>query len=163
MLFVRSLFGALILGSAWTTAGMAGQYVDRLEDGTVLLKLGPAYQNAVIETSRDELGPILGEGAAPYAGTTVRLLTHDEGPHGPISGPIEALRPVWEELTGGRLEVGLVPISELYADLMLDLQRGDHRYDAAVVAAYFYGDLVAGKYLASVGPLLPRAIENRSA
>ncbi len=154
MLFVRSLFGALILGSAWTTAGMAGQYVDRLEDGTVLLKLGPAYQYAVIETSRDELGPLLGEGTGPYAGTTVRLLTHDEGPHGPISGPIEALRPVWEELTGGRLEVGLVPISELYADLMLDLQRGDHRYDAAVVAAYFYGDLVAGKYLASVDPLL---------
>lgn len=154
MLFVRSLFGALILGSAWTTGVTAGQYVDRLDDGTVLLKLGPAYQNAVIETSRDELGPLLGEGGAPYAGTTIRLLTHDEGPHGPISGPIEALRPVWEELTGGRLELGLVPISELYADLMLDLQRGTHRYDAAVVAAYFYGDLIAGNYLAAVDPLL---------
>lgn len=154
MLFLRSLFGALLLGSAWTTGLMAGQYVDQLDDGTVLLKLGPAYGNAVIETSRDELGPLLGGGEGAYAGTTVRLLTHDEGPNGPISGPIEALRPVWEELTGGRLELGLVPISELYADLMLDLQRGEHRYDAAVVAAYFYGDLVAGGYLASVDPLL---------
>jgi multiple sugar transport system substrate-binding protein len=37
---------------------------------------------------------------------------------------------------------------------MLDLQRGTHRYDAAVVAAYFYGDLIAGNYLAAVDPLL---------
>ena len=115
MLFLRSLFGALLLGSAWTTGLMAGQYVDQLDDGTVLLKLGPAYGNAVIETSRDELGPLLGGGGAPYAGTTVRLLTHDEGPNGPISGPIEALRPVWEELTGGRLELGLVPIGSSFA------------------------------------------------
>ena len=30
--------------------------MDSLDDGTVLLKLGPAYDNAVIETSRDQLG-----------------------------------------------------------------------------------------------------------
>jgi hypothetical protein len=84
----------------------------------------------------------------------VRLLTQDEGTHGPISGPIEALRPVWEELTGAKLELGLVPVSELYATMALALARGGDRYDAAVVAAYFYGDLVAGKYLASIDPLM---------
>ena len=37
---------------------------------------------------------------------------------------------------------------------MLDLGRGTDSYDAAVVAAFFYGDLVAGNHLAPVDPLL---------
>ena len=141
----------LVAGWSWTAA--AGAYVDRLEDGTVLLKLGPAYGDTVIETSATELGPLLGGATPPYAGATVRLLTHDEGPRGPISGPIAALKPVWEELTGGTLEVDLVPIGDLYAQLMLDLGRGGRDYDAAIVAAHFYGDLIAGDYLAPVDGL----------
>ena len=70
-----------------------------------------------------------------------------------ISGPIEALRPVWEELTGGRLELGLVPVADLYAQLMLDRGR-ERRYDAAVIAAWFYGDLVAGNHLLPVTGLM---------
>ncbi len=151
---VRALCATLVLCTACANPLSAGPYVDWLDDGTVLLKLGPAYENTVIETTREELGQVLGASGAPFAGTTVRLLTHDEGPHGPISGPIEALRPVWEELTGGKLDLGLVPISELYPQLMLDLQRSTHFYDAAVVAAYFYGDLVAGKYIAPVDAML---------
>ena len=154
MAHARSLLGAMLLAAGWAGSALAGANVDRLDDGTILLKLGAAYGNAVIETSTEELGPLLGGTTPPFAGTTVRLLTHDEGPHGPISGPIEALRPIWEELTGGQLEVGLVPISELYSSLMLDLGRGTGSYDAAVVAAYFYGDLIAGKHLVPVDPLM---------
>ena len=140
--------------AAWTCAAAAGPYVDRLDDGTVLLKLGPVYGNAVIETTTSELGPLLGGEAPAFAGKTVHLLTQNEGPLGAISGPIEALRPVWEELSGGKLELGLVPVSELYADLMLDLQGDRHTYDAAVVAAYFYGDLIAGNYMTPIEPLM---------
>src|SRR5918994_2295774 len=93
--------GAALLLAGWASAAVAGPHVDRLPDGTILLKLGPGYGNAVIETSAEELGPVLGGGTPSSAGTRVRLLTHDEGPRGPISGPIAALRPVWEELTGG--------------------------------------------------------------
>ena len=154
MVNAGSALGAVMLVAGWTAAAAAGPFVERLDDGTILLKLGAAYDNTVIETSADELGPLLGGESPPFAGATVRLLTHDEGPHGPISGPIEALRPVWEELTGAKLELGLVPISELYSSLMLDLGRGTGSYDAAVVAAFFYGDLVAGNHLAPVDPLL---------
>jgi multiple sugar transport system substrate-binding protein len=150
----RSGLAAAVLVASWSWGAAAGPHVERLGDGTVLLKLGPAYEDAVIETSVDELGPLLGGDTPPYIGTTVRLLTHDEGPHGPISGPIEALRPVWEELTGGKLEVTLVPISDLYAQLMLDLGHSQEGYDAAVVAAHFYGDLVPGGHLARVDPLM---------
>ena len=150
----RSAIGAALLFTSWAWGAAAGEHVERLADGTVLLKLGPAYENAVIETSVDELGPLLGGASPAFAGATVRLLTHSEGTHGPVSGPIEALRPVWEELTGAQLELGLVPISELYADLMLDLGQGRGSYDAAVVAAFFYGDLIAGNHMAPVDPLL---------
>jgi multiple sugar transport system substrate-binding protein len=149
---------AMILAAALALAlvgeARAGQYVDWLDGGTVLLKLGPDYDDVVIETSQEELGSAFGPDARPFADTTIRLLTHDEGVKGPISGPIQALRPVWEELTGGTLEIDLVPISELYAKAMLDLERGTGHYDAIVVPAYFYGDLVAGNFMAPVDGLM---------
>jgi multiple sugar transport system substrate-binding protein len=140
---------ALLAGAA-----AAGTYVDRLDDGTVLLKLGATYDDAVIETSADELGSLIAGGDQAFAGTHVTLLTHDEGVKGPISGPIQALKPVWEELTGGTLEVVLVPIGELYAQMMLDLQQGTRHYDAVVVPAFFYGDLIAGQYIVPVEPFM---------
>jgi multiple sugar transport system substrate-binding protein len=149
----RAYLAALVLSALGCVSAEAGQYVDRLDDGSVLLKLGPAYENAVIETSQQELGSVVGGTTSAFAGTTIRILTHNEGPHGPISGPIEAFKPVWEELTGGKLEIELVPITDLYAQLMLDLKRGTKRFDAAVVAAYFYGDLIAGNYIVPVDAL----------
>ena len=64
----------------------------------------------------------------------------------PISGPLEAFAPGLgrADRRQGRARSGAD--HRLYSELMLDLQRGDQRYDAAVVAAYFYGDLIAGKY-----------------
>ena len=45
--------------------GSAGQHVEWLDDGTVLLKLGPAYDNAVIETAGDELGTAVRAATTP--------------------------------------------------------------------------------------------------
>jgi multiple sugar transport system substrate-binding protein len=46
-----------------------------------------------------------------------------------------------------------VPVTNLYSTMMLDLQRGTGRYDATVVAAYFYGELIGGNFLRSVDDL----------
>ena len=75
------------------------------------------------------------------------MLTLDSGPRGGISGPIFSFRPIWEELSGGTLEIALTPVTDLYAKMMLDLRQGTGLYDAIIVGAFFYGDLVAGDYM----------------
>ena len=73
MRIARSLLGAWLLSAGWAVGAAAGPHVDWLDDGTVLLKLGPDYGDAVIETSRAELGSRLGPDAQPFAGKTIRL------------------------------------------------------------------------------------------
>ena len=73
----------------------------------------------------------------------MRVLSQDEGPHGAISGPLEALRPVLEELSGAKVELGLVPVTNVYSTMMLDWRRGTGQYDATVGAAFFYGELIS--------------------
>ena len=128
----------------------AGQYVDWKDDGTVDLKLGPDYDNAVITATQEELGTLFGPDEKPFDGVNITVLTLDSGPKGGISGPINAFRPVWEELSGGKLDIALTPITDLYAKMMLDLRQGTGLYDGIIVGAFFYGDLVAGEYMVPV-------------
>ena len=69
---------AVYLGAAGVAA--AGQYVDWLDDGTVLLKLGPEYDNAVLETSRAELGGRFGPDKKPFDGVTITCSPRTTGP-----------------------------------------------------------------------------------
>jgi multiple sugar transport system substrate-binding protein len=142
---------AAVIGAAWLAlaapVALAGQYVDWHDDGTVDLKLGPNYDNAVIHATRADLGKLFGPDQKPFDGVNITVLTLDSGPKGGISGPINAFRPVWEELSGGKLDIALVPITDLFAKMMLDLRQGTGLYDAIVVGAFFYGDLIAGNYI----------------
>ena len=92
----------------------AGQYVDWKDDGSAVLKLGPNYDNAEITVPKGELGSLFGPDQKPFEGDEITVLTLDSGPKGGISGPIYAFRPVFEELTGAKVNIALVPISELY-------------------------------------------------
>ena len=96
------------------------------------------------------MGSLFGPDQQPFEGTEITVLTLDSGPKGGISGPILAFKPVWEELTGGTVNVALTPITDLYAKMMLDLRQGTGLYDAIVVGAFFYGDLVGGEYMIPV-------------
>ena len=40
MAHARSLLGAMLLAAGWAGSALAGANVDRLDDGTILLKLG---------------------------------------------------------------------------------------------------------------------------
>ena len=119
---------AVILSAAFcalalfASAATAQEHVRWNEDGTVDLMLGPDYDNVVITAPREELGTLFGPDQKPFEGTNITVLTLDSGPKGGISGPINAFRPVWEELSGGTLDIALTPITDLYAKMMLDLR-----------------------------------------
>ncbi len=131
---------ALMAGGAYAQ----GKHVQWKDDGSVDLIMD---DGTVITTTRDELGSVFGPGEKPFEGTEITVLVLDSGPKGGISGPIHSIRPIWEELSGGKLNIALTPITDLYAKMMLDLRQGTGIYDAIIVGAYFYGDLIAGNFM----------------
>ena len=146
-----SSFKALLAGAALgvfsLASAQAGEFVEWQDDGTVLLKLGKDYDDAVITANKADLGALFGPDEKPFEGEEITVLTLDSGPKGGISGPIYAFRPIFEELTGAKLNIALVPISELYTKLFLDLRNGTGEYDGSIVGAFMYGDLIDGKYI----------------
>lgn len=144
------LCGAAVVGmAAHAEAATVGKYVTWNDDGTVELRMDPEY-GGVIKTTREELGALFGPDQKPFEGQEVTILSLDSGPKGGISGPVYAFRPIWEELTGAKLTIALTPISELYTKTFLDLRNGTGEYDALIVGAFFYGDLIAGDYILPV-------------
>src|SRR5262245_3498913 len=151
MAYTRTIAALALIGLAAASPSLAQdtKHVKWLDDGTVELTMDPEY-GGVIKTTRDELGALFGPGQKPFEGQEVTVLSLDSGPKGGISGPIYAFRPVFEELTGAKLNIALTPISELYTKTFLDLRNGTGEYDAMIVGAFFYGDLIAGDYILPV-------------
>ena len=134
------LAAAAALGLA--SAVSAGEYADWNADGTVSLKLGETYDNTVITVPAADLGALIKEGEQPFAGTEITVTVNTGGPKGGISGPLHAFRPVWEELTGGKVNVVELPFAQHYSKMMLDVRNGTGQYDAFIVGAFWYGDMV---------------------
>ena len=88
---------ALPVLALFAVSASAGQYVDWKDDGTVILKLGEAYNNATIQTSREELGSEFGPDKKPFEGVTITVTVNGAGPKGGISGPLHQFRPIWED------------------------------------------------------------------
>jgi multiple sugar transport system substrate-binding protein len=125
------------------------EHVTWNDDGTVTLTTPPEYEGS-FTIPQEMLGGLFGPGEQPFEGEEVTILTLDSGPKGGISGPLYAFRPMWEELTGATLNIALTPISELYTKTFLDLRNGTGEYDAVLVGAFFYGDLIDGNYILPV-------------
>lgn len=152
MHFRRSLLAAAGLALVFSGSAAVAQdtpHVKWHDDGTVELIMDAEY-GGVIKTTREELGALFGPGEKPFEGQEVTILSLDSGPKGGISGPLYAFRPIWEELSGAKLNIALTPISELYTKTFLDLRNGTGEYDAIIVGAFFYGDLIAGNYILPV-------------
>jgi multiple sugar transport system substrate-binding protein len=141
----RALLGAAALALFASTA-TAQEHVRWNEDGTVDLMLGPDYDDAVITTTREELGTLFGPDEKPFEGVEISITVNASGAKGGISGPLHAFRPVWQELSGGRLNVVELPFGEHYTKMMLDLRNGTGQYDAFMVGAFWYGDIAPAGY-----------------
>ena len=129
----------------------AGKYVKWHSDGSVDLIM---EDGTVIPTSSDELGGLFGQGEKPFDGTKITVTVNEGGPKGGISGPLYSFRPIWEELSGGKLEIVELPFGEHYTKMMLDLRTGTGQYDAFMVGAFWYGDIVPNGYAFQVDDLI---------
>src|SRR4051794_2392574 len=110
--------GAILLGFAISPA--VAQQVEGEDGGNVLIHLGEAYNNTVIHTTKEELGSEFGPGKKPFDGITITVTVNGAGPKGGISGPLYQFRPIWEELSGGKVNIVELPFAEHYTKMMLD-------------------------------------------
>jgi multiple sugar transport system substrate-binding protein len=152
---LQALLGsaALVTLGFGSLGALASEHVEWKDDGTVLLKLGPEYDNAVIQTSREELGSEFGPDQKPFEGVEISVTVNGAGPKGGISGPLYSFRPIWEELSGGKVNIVELPFAEHYTKMMLDLRNGTGQYDAFMVGAFWYGDIVPPGYAYAIDEL----------
>ena len=132
----------------------AGEHVDWNDDGTVTLKLGPEYDDRRITVPQEQLGALFGPEEQPFEDVTISVTVNGAGPNGGISGPLYSFRPIWEELSGGKVEIVELPFAEHYTKMMLDLRNGTGQYDAFMVGAFWYGDIAPAGYGFEIGELM---------
>jgi len=141
-----SVFRTLLMATAATAlcaASASAQTVNWRPDGGADLILD---DGTVIPTAAGELGDLFGPGEKPFDGAEITVTVNNSGPKGGISGPLYTFRPIWEELTGGKLNIVELPFGEHYTKMMLDLKNGTGQYDAFMVGAFWYGDIAEGNY-----------------
>ena len=141
---IFSIIITVISVIAFCVPAFAGEFVNWNDDGTVTLTHEDGTE---ILIDRATLGAAYGPDDKPFEGETITILALDSGPKGGISGPLYSARPIWEELSGAKVELALVPFADLYSKMMLDMKNGTGLYDATITGAFFYGDLVDGNYI----------------
>lgn len=146
-----ALVGAALVAVAAGAVHAQGKHVKWLKDGTVELIMA---DGTVIKTSRGELGSLFGPGKKPFAGKEISITVNSGGPKGGISGPLHSFRPIWEELSGGKLNIVELPFGEHYTKMMLDLRLGTGQYDGFMVGAFWYGDIVPSGYAFPIDDLM---------
>lgn len=151
--FTRAMLCASAVLALTAVRAYAADQVEWKDDGTVLLHLGEAYNNQVIQTTKEELGSEFGPGKKPFEGVTITVTVNGAGPKGGISGPLYQFRPIWEELSGGKVNIVELPFAEHYTKMMLDLRNGTGQYDAFMVGAFWYGDIVPAGYAYQIDDL----------
>ena len=112
------------------------------------IKLKPKPTETSVVKAGDIVPPRVVEACAPghcpFAGQTVTVIT-GTGPA--ISGPVLELKDEFEAATGATLKIAGFRYEELFANFMSDMTNRTGKYDAAIAAAFWLGELVAGGYI----------------
>jgi multiple sugar transport system substrate-binding protein len=80
----------------------------------------------------------------PYEGLEVNVITFT-GPQ--IAEPLQRRGPDFTELTGAKVNVIIVPFSDLYQKILTDLATGTNAYDAFVFAPQWMVDYIVPGYM----------------
>jgi multiple sugar transport system substrate-binding protein len=83
-------------------------------------------------------------GAKPYEGVEVNVLTFT-GPQ--IAEPLQRRGPDFEALTGAKINVTIVPFSDLYQKILTDMATETNAFDAFVFAPQWMVDYIVPGYL----------------
>ena len=83
-------------------------------------------------------------GGLPYDGVEVNLITFT-GPQ--IAEPLQRRAPDFQALTGAKVNVVLVPFSDLYQKVLTDVATGTNAFDAFVFAPQWMVDYIEPGYL----------------
>jgi multiple sugar transport system substrate-binding protein len=82
--------------------------------------------------------------AKPYEGVEINVLTFT-GPQ--IAEPLQRRGPDFTALTGAKVNVIIVPFSDLYQKILTDMATGTNSYDAFVFAPQWMVDFITPGYL----------------
>ncbi len=92
---------------------------------------------------------MLSMAAAQYEGVTIDVLTFT-GPQ--IAEPLQRRGAEFAEATGAKVNVTLVPFSELYTKVATDLSTGTNSFDGYVFAPQWMVDYIVPGYLENLSP-----------
>ncbi len=98
-----------------------------------------------VEVTRVVQVPVEPEAEAmPYEGVELNILTFT-GPQ--IAEPLQRRGPDFEALTGAKVNVIIVPFSDLYQQILTDVATETNSYDAWVFAPQWMGDFILPGYV----------------
>lgn len=135
------LVGILIIGLMSTIAwGMTA------EEKEVIYGFPPAEKQAILNAGvTPERENYLK--TKPYKGVTITVTVNTAGREGPIAGPLYLFGDLWEQITGGKVEVVEIPYAEHFEKVWIDLITGTGNYDAFMAGAFWLGELIANDYI----------------
>jgi multiple sugar transport system substrate-binding protein len=148
-LFKKALLASTILAASASLA--TAQSVKWNADGGADLIMD---DGTVITAGPGDLGSLFGPGEKPFDGVEITITVNAGGPKGGISGPLHSFRPIWEELSGGKLNIVELPFAEHFTKMTTDLRTGTGQFDAFMVGAFWYGDIASGNYYFPINDLL---------
>lgn len=143
-MFRRAMLVApLVLAGLATAVHAQDSHVKWNDDGSAELLVNDGLW---LKTASGELGDLFGPGEKPFDGVEISVTVNTGGPKGGISGPLHTFRPIWEELSGGKLNIVELPFAEHFTKMMTDVRTGTGQFDAFMVGAFWYGDIAEGNY-----------------
>lgn len=86
-------------------------------------------------------------GAQDFSGQTVVVVTQTGSA---IGGPVLDKGPIWEEMTGGNIELQTFAFGELFEKISTALATGSGDYDVIIYAADWAGDIMAPGYVLEI-------------
>lgn len=95
-------------------------------------------------------------GAQDFSGQTVVVVTQTGSA---IGGPVLDKGPIWEEATGGNIELQTFAFGELFEKIVTALSTGSGDYDVLIYAADWAGDIMAPGYVMEMPQATLDAIE----